>query len=205
MVSRRSSRAMRAISASSSLTARIAPGRARLVAAGLLPALVEEMRVERPVLRHLQLLVPPDVAVGTGLDEVLLPLGLHRIDDDDAVLPLGDGAVLRRLDAGRVVAVIAHGRHIGDVDHRRLAALLLQDVDPAMAVLRHRRGIAGKLVADILVHGGERAQLAIGALGDVDDHVPFGHCNFSREGILRDARKSALLRMRCRCYSPTSS
>jgi len=29
--------------------------------------------------------------------------------------------------------------------------------------------------ADVLVHGGERAKLAIRALGNVDDHVPFGH------------------------------
>ncbi len=88
---------------------------------------------------------------------------------------LRDRAVLRRLDAGRVVAVVAHGRHVGDVDHRRLAALLLQDVDPAVAVLRHRRGIAGKIIADIFVHGGERTQLAIRALRDVDDHVPLVH------------------------------
>src|SRR5262245_6279685 len=39
-------------------------GRARLLAAGLLPALVEEMGVERPDLREPQVLIPPDVTVG---------------------------------------------------------------------------------------------------------------------------------------------
>src|ERR1051326_2862326 len=61
------------------------------------------------------------------------------------------------------------------VDHRRLAALLLQDVDPLVPVPRHRRRIAGKIVADVLVHGGERAQIAVGAFRHVDDHVPFLH------------------------------
>src|SRR5262249_4605556 len=44
-------------------------GRARLLAAGLLPALVDEVGIERPDLRQLQLFVPPDVAVGTGRDQ----------------------------------------------------------------------------------------------------------------------------------------
>ncbi len=65
-------------------------GRAGLLAARLLPALVDQMGVERPELRHLMLLVPPDVAVGAGVDEVLAALGLLRIDDDDAVVALLD-------------------------------------------------------------------------------------------------------------------
>src|SRR5258708_536686 len=150
-------------------------GRAGLLAAGLLPALVDQMGVEGPGLRQLLLLVPPDVAVRAGLDDLLLALGLDRIDDDDAVLALLDRALRRGLDAGRVVAVIAHGRNIGDVDHRDLPAFLLQDVDPLVAVPRHRRRIAGPVIADIFVHGGERAQIAIGALRHVDDHVPFFH------------------------------
>src|SRR5262249_44920552 len=94
---------------------------------------------------------------------------------DDAVVALLDGAVARRLDAGGIVAVVAQRRHVGDVDRRGLAALLLQDVDPAVAEPRHRRRVAREIVADILVHGGERAQIAVGALGHVDDHVPFLH------------------------------
>src|SRR5262249_10332229 len=98
-------------------------GRARLLAAGLLPAAVEEMGVERPELRQLELLVPPDVPVRARVDEILVSLGLARIDDDDAVGALLYGADLVRLYAGRVVAVVAHGRNVGDVDHRRLPAL----------------------------------------------------------------------------------
>src|SRR5215467_15042555 len=149
-------------------------GRARLLAAGLLPALVDEVGVERPDLRQLQLVVPPDVAVGTGLDQILAPPRLLRIDENDPVL-----AFLHRVaglgHARRIVAMIAHGRNVGDVDHRHLPALLLQDVDPLVPVLRHRRGIAGPGVADIFIHDRERAQMAIRALGYVDDHVPFLH------------------------------
>src|SRR5579872_1691189 len=67
-------------------------GRAGLLAARLLPALVDEMCVERPGLRQLQVFVPPDVAIGAGVDQLFLPFGLDRIDDDDAVGTLLDGA-----------------------------------------------------------------------------------------------------------------
>src|SRR5262245_14841648 len=46
-------------------------GRAGLLAAGLLPPLVKQVGVEWPDLRKLQFLVPPDVAVGTALDQIL--------------------------------------------------------------------------------------------------------------------------------------
>src|SRR4029453_3793999 len=62
---------------------------------------------------------------------------------------------------------------VGDIDHRNLPTLLLQDIDPLVAVLRHRRGIARPAVADIFVHDRERAQIAIRALRDVNDHFPF--------------------------------
>src|SRR5262249_3573752 len=89
-------------------------------------------------------------------------------------------------DGWGVVEVVGSGGDIGGVDHRRLAAFLLQDVNPPMAVLRHRRCISGKIVADVLVHSGERAELAIGALGNVDDHVPSGHI-FTPGSLAQDA------------------
>src|SRR4029079_15241822 len=46
-------------------------GRAGLVPARLVPALIDEVGVEDPVLRKFKLLVPPDVAIGTGLDQML--------------------------------------------------------------------------------------------------------------------------------------
>ena len=95
-------------------------GRTRLVPARLLPALVDQMGIEIPRLRHLVLLVPPDVAVGAGVDQVLAALGLVRIDQDDAVVALLHRAAAFG-DAGRVVALVAHGGSVGDVDHRRLA------------------------------------------------------------------------------------
>src|SRR5215470_16456533 len=55
-------------------------GRTGLMAAGLLPALVNEMSIERPVLRHLLLLVPPDVSVGAGVHQVLAALGALLVD-----------------------------------------------------------------------------------------------------------------------------
>ena len=42
-------------------------------------------------------------------------------------------------------------------------------------------GVARPIIADMLVHGGESAQIAIRALRHVDDHVPFFHgVSFSR-------------------------
>src|SRR6516225_5246913 len=149
-------------------------GRTRLLAAGLLPALVDEVRIERPDLRQLQLVVPPDVAVGAGLDQILAPLRLLGIDEDDPVVALFH-RVAGLGHARRIVAVIAHGGNVGDVDHRHLPALLLQDVDPFVPVLRHRRAITRPGIADVFVHDRERAQIAIRALGHVDDHVPFLH------------------------------
>src|SRR5262245_11342146 len=61
-------------------------GRARLLAAGLLPAPVDEVCIERPDLRQLQFFVPPDVAVATGLDQGLTPLRLLGIAEHDPVL-----------------------------------------------------------------------------------------------------------------------
>src|SRR5262245_20149531 len=149
-------------------------GRAGLLAAGLLPALVEQMGVEWPDLRKLQLLVPPDVPIRTALDQILAPPRLVRVDEHDAVVALLHRiAALRH--ARRAVAVIAHGRNVGDIDHRHLPALLLQDVDPLVAVLGHRRRIARPGVADIFVHDRQGAEVAIGALSHVDDHVPFLH------------------------------
>src|SRR4051812_14876676 len=66
-------------------------GGTRLLSAGLLPALVDEMGVKGPDLRHLEFLVPPDVAVGAGIDEVLAALRLLGIDQDDAVVTLLHG------------------------------------------------------------------------------------------------------------------
>src|SRR5215211_7540640 len=144
------------------------------MAARLVPTLIDEMRVERPDLRNLEFLVPPDMAVRARLDEVLTPFRLVGIDENDAVVALlHDAAALGQ--ARRIVAVVAHGGHVGDVDHRNLPALLLQDVDPPVAVLRHRFRVARPVVADILVHGRKRAQIAVGALGDIDDHIPFFH------------------------------
>ena len=145
-----------------------------MLPARLFPALVEEVGVERPDLRKLQLLVPPDMAVGTALYQVLAPFRLLRIDQHDSVVALFHRASAF-CHAGRVVTVIAHGRDVGDIDHRDLPTLLLQDIDPLVAVFRHRCGIARPAIADIFVHDRERAQIAIRALRDVNDHVPFLH------------------------------
>ena len=150
-------------------------GGARLNAAGMSPAPVQKVRIERPGLRDLLFLVPVDRAIGTGVDDLPLTLRFDGIDDDDAVGPLGDRVVLRRFHARRIVAVIAHDRRVGDVDHGRLAPLPLQDLDPLVAVERHLGGDARMVVAGVLIDGGEVAVAAILALGGIDDHVPFAH------------------------------
>src|SRR6185369_1771260 len=80
-------------------------GRARLLAARLFPALVDQVRVKGPGLRQRQLLVPPDVAVRTGLDQIAAAFRLHRIDHHDSVGALAH-SVAAALETGRIVAVI---------------------------------------------------------------------------------------------------
>src|SRR5215813_4839125 len=63
-------------------------GRARLVAPRLLPTLIDEMGVEGPGLRHLVLLVPPDVPVGTCIDQIFATLREIRVDQHDAIVAL---------------------------------------------------------------------------------------------------------------------
>ena len=139
------------------------------------PALIKQVGIEGPSLRHLSFIVPPDVTVRASIDKMLLSFCLLRIDQDDAVLSLTNGPGLVGLHTGCQVAVIAHRRNIGDIDHRHLSAFLLENVDPPVAVLRHRRRIAGKIVVDIFVHDRKRTQVAVGALGDIDDHIPLFH------------------------------
>ena len=81
---------------------------------------------------------PTGVRATRDIDEVLATLRLDWIDEHDAVVTFAHCATAFR-DAGGVVAVVAHGRHIGDIDHRRLSALLLQNVDPPVTVPWHRR------------------------------------------------------------------
>src|SRR5271166_425579 len=116
-------------------------GRTDLTEARLLPARVEKMGVEDPGLRDLLLLIPDDSPIGAGVDDVLAALGLHWIDDDDAVVAFADG-VAGVAHAGRIVAVIAHHRQIGGLHHRRAALDAAQDADCAVADGGGWRGIS---------------------------------------------------------------
>src|SRR5271166_5868419 len=116
-------------------------GRTDLTEARLLPAGVEKMGVEDPGLRDLLLLVPDDSPIGAGVDDVLAALGLHWVDDDDAVVTFADG-VAGEAHAWRVVAVIAHHRQIGGLHHRRAALDAAQDADCAVADGGGWRGIS---------------------------------------------------------------
>ena len=150
-------------------------GWARLFRPRAGPALIEQMGIEDPLLRKLQLFVPVDRAIGAGSDDLLLPLCLYRIDDNDAVGPLVDSAVAAGGDAGRIVAVIAHHGEVMHVGHRIFSALAAHDVDPLVSVQRLGRGVAGEVVSNVLVLGGQEAVAAILAFGHVDDHVPLRH------------------------------
>src|SRR5260221_3764520 len=68
-------------------------GRTGLNAPRFRPTLVEQMRIEDPGLRNLLFLVPGNLAVRTGGNQLLAAPRFHRSDDDDAVGSLVDGAV----------------------------------------------------------------------------------------------------------------
>jgi hypothetical protein len=73
------------------------------------------MGVKRPSLRHLQFLIPPDMTIGTGFNEVLTPFCLDGIDQDDSIVAFFHGPAALG-DTGRVIAVVAHRWHVGDID-----------------------------------------------------------------------------------------
>ena len=62
---------------------------------------VDQVRIEVPVLGQRQRLVPVDRAVGTGVDDLLLPLCALGIDHHDAVAAFDDGIVVRGADTCR--------------------------------------------------------------------------------------------------------
>jgi hypothetical protein len=62
----------------------------------------------RALLGDVQILVEEDRIVRAGVRAQLAARALVRIDDHDAVVAFDDGAHLALLDAGRVVAVLAH-------------------------------------------------------------------------------------------------
>src|SRR5271166_1449405 len=155
---------------------------ADLLAAGLAPSLIQQVRVEDPGLRDLMLLIPDDRPIGAGVDDVLAAPGLHRIDNDDAVIAFAD-RVAGVANAGRVVAVIAHHGQIGGLDHGRAALHATQDADWALADRGGRRRIAWEVVADVFVSLRDDAVIAILAAADVDDQVPLAHDVSSRHWL----------------------
>lgn len=91
--------------------------RAGLDRTRLLPAGIEQMRVERPDLRKVRLRVPRNGTVGARVDQIEPTPGLLWIDHDNAVRPL-DHSVGRDLAPGRIVAVVAAPGDVSHVDPR---------------------------------------------------------------------------------------
>jgi hypothetical protein len=133
------------------------------------------MRIEEPVLRQIELFVPVDGAVWTGIGYLTLAFRLDRVDDHDPVGPFADRAIFRSLYTRRIVAMLAHDRQINDVHQRAVATLASANFYPSMIMPRHRRRVAHELVIDMLVLVGQRTQIAVRALSHVDDQIPFIH------------------------------
>ena len=66
-------------------------------------------------------------------------------------------------------------RHVGDVHHGILAALLPADVHPSVAIPGLTYGIGKKIVLDELVLVRQEAIVAVVAKRQIDDHVPGLH------------------------------
>ena len=139
------------------------------------------------MLRKLGFLIPLNRTIGTGIGNRFLPFGLHRIDNDYAVIALANRAVFGRSHTGRVIAVLAHDRQIDHIHERTLAALPGLDVNPTVGMARHGRRIARKFIVDMLVLIGQRAQIAICAHSYIYNHVPFFHDFILCLGVYRFA------------------
>src|SRR6202790_3198818 len=162
------------------------PGRTGLDTARLGPSSVEKMRVEGPLLRNPRLVATDDGPVRRGLDKFSAIARLARLDDDDAIGPLVDGAIARRSHARCVLAVVARLRDVGDVHHPVVAPRMAFHGNPVSAGGWHRCGVAWKVVTHMLIFGRQHTVLAIGALGHIDDQGPLFHaltrarcCHFS--------------------------
>ena len=91
--------------------------RADVDAAGHGPALVEQVGATGALLRDVEVLVEEEGVVGAGEHALAAAGALLRVDDDQAVFTLVDGALDRAgLQAGGVGAVLARHRHVVQLD-----------------------------------------------------------------------------------------
>ena len=147
------------------------PGGTGLGAAGLGPALVEEVRAERALLRDLEVLVEVDDAlVGTALHAVVAAFADLGIDHHRPIRALVDGLLGTGGHARRVVAVLADGVLVGHLDLGYLSAHPVDDPVPELSGERLRFGDGRPVVAAVLVLAGDLAVVAAVALRDVYDH-----------------------------------
>ena len=144
-------------------------GRAGVDAAGLFPALVKEVSAEGALLGDVKVGIEVDNAVGAGIDALSGAGAFFRVDDDDAVVALVDGAGLAGQDAGGVIAVLADIVHVSDSDLGHGALDDIGDLHPEVAGIGLGFGDRGPVVADVLVLAGDLAVVAAVALVDIDD------------------------------------
>ena len=122
---------------------------------------------------HLRLIVPPDGAVGAGAENVLPPLGLFGIDEDNAILSPVDGPIF--CEARGIIAVHAWHGQIDHVHHRVLPPFLALDIDPPVPMPRLSNRVRQKVVLAELVLAGQEAVVAVMTLGYIDDQTPLAH------------------------------
>ena len=96
-----------------------------------------------------------------------------EVEDHDAVP--ADADEVAPLGARRVLALQAGLGKKGRVDAVVLPALVPEDIHPTMAVPRHGRLVRGPVVLGVFILAGQKAIVAVVALGHVDDHVSLFH------------------------------
>ena len=117
-----------------------------------------------------------DPVIGAGIHAQAATGALHRVDDDQSVLPLVEGALHRAgLYAGGLVTVHAQ---VGPVGHLHLghgATDALGELEPELADVGLWFGDGGPVVGHVLVFADDLAVVAAVALGYVDDEDFLAH------------------------------
>jgi hypothetical protein len=121
------------------------------------------------------LLIPPDRIIRARFNDILLPLGLFRVNDNDAIISLVHSAVLCRLDARGHIAMHAGDWQIGHINDGILPPLFAHDIDPPVTMARLRYGVPWPVIVHVLVLACKEAVVAVFALSHIDDQIPFCH------------------------------
>jgi len=127
------------------------------------------MRAPRAFLSDVQTLIEEDSAVRAGIHAVLAACTLHRVDDNQAIIPLVDGPDYRAgLHAGGFIAVHAQMGAVSNLDLGHCPSHSLSKLQPELPGIRLRLGDRRLIIGDIFILADNLTAMAAVAHGDIN-------------------------------------